>query len=141
MQCDVDEQAGFDRINLKLIPKPGVLLSNDTLLTELLTALDAQLIELKEATLQLHLRSDAIREDLILATSDYTGALSETASLDSLAAHGIHLTNNTGVPLTMDQETLDFYLPSLHTFFGDSIANVRFWLEALPINRVRLVAR
>lgn len=141
VQCEVDEQAGFDQINLKLVPHPGVLLTNDTLLQNLLTAIDAQLIDLEAASLQLHLRAHAIREDIILATSDYTGELSESASLDSLAAHGISVENNTTVPLTIDQETLDFYLPSLHAFFGDSLATTTFWLEAVPVNRMRLIAR
>lgn len=141
VQCEVDVQAGFSSVSLKIIPKPGVLLTNDTLLQLLLEELDARLVPLDSKSSQLHLRAAAIREDIILATSDYTGAFDEATALDSLAAHGIHLTNDTGIPLTVDPETLDFYLPSLHLFFGDTIGRTRFWLEAVPVRHVKLVKR
>lgn len=139
VQCEVDEQAGFSSVNLKVIPKPGVLLTNDTLLQLVLEEIGGRLISLDSKSSQLHLRAGAIREDIILATSDYTGMFDEPTAIDSLAAHGIHFTNDTGIPLTVDQETLDFYLPSLHSFFGDTIGNTRFWLEAVPVRHVKLV--
>jgi len=37
--------------------------------------------------------------------------------------------NNTGIPLRMDQEIIDFYLPALVEFYGEKIDSTTFWLE------------
>ena len=54
---------------------------------------------------------------------------------------GVHVMNDTGIPLRMDQEIVDFYLPSLVEFFGEGIDTVPFWLDTKPYAGVKLVTR
>lgn len=141
VQWIASEEQGFDRVNLKLVPKPGVMFKDSSLFASLLQALNAKLEPTKETNQYLLLRANNIKEELILGTSLHAGSLSPAVTNDSLLAHGIHLRNDTGFPLTTDPETLEFYLPSLHQFFGDSIAEVDFWLETKELKGMRLVHR
>lgn len=133
------EEARFRGLFLKVIPAPGVLFSNDTLLATYLDAINARLTPTDTANYLLQLRADAIGEDITLSSTAYPGSWSETASLDSLATYGIQLTNDTGHPLHLDRETMDFYLPSLRAYFGDSLATTRFWLEVDTVRGMKLM--
>ncbi len=136
-----EEAPGFADVSLVAVLQNDTELDDPELLSGILAGLDARLVATGDTNHLVYLRAPEIREDIILATSLYPGDLTEAAALAQLAAAGVIVENTTGVPLRMDQETVDFYLPSLQTFFGDSLEQVDFRLEVKSFPGVRLAPR
>lgn len=133
------EEAGFRRQSIVVALRPGVEMDDPRLLPTVLEALDARLQPIDTTNYFVYLRAAEIQEDIILATSLHPGNLTEGNALNQFDTAGVHFLNTTGLPLQIEQETIDFYLPALREFFGDSIGRVRFWLETEGHAGVRLV--
>jgi hypothetical protein len=110
-------------------------------LSNLLDALDAKLVETGDTNQYVFLRSAGLTEDIILSTSLQNTGLTQNAALYQFDTAGVHVMNNTGIPLRMDQAIIDFYLPVLVDFYGERIDTTRFWLEVRPYVGVRLMGR
>jgi hypothetical protein len=136
-----EEEAKFRDQSLVVVPKHGFLPSDPAVLAGVLAALDAQLVATGDTNQYVYLRAPGITEDIILSTSLQRTGLTQNAALYQFDTAGIHVMNNTGIPLRMDQEIIDFYLPALTEFFGEGIDSVDFSLEVRPFVGVRLVAR
>lgn len=135
------EEAGLGRQSIVVAFRPEVTPEDPRLLPTVLEAIGARLEPTGNTNHYVFLRADQIREDIILATSLYPGNLTEGNALNQFDTAGVHFLNTTGLPLQIEQETIDFYLPSLREFFGDSIGQVRFWLETEGHAGVRLVRK
>lgn len=133
------EEAGFRQQSIVVALKPDVQTDDPRLLATVLEALDARLEPTGNVNHYVYLRANEIREDIILATSLHPGNLTEGNAINQFDTAGVHFLNTTGIPLRIEQSTIDFYLPSMKEFFGDSIGRVKFWLETEPHQGVRLV--
>lgn len=135
------EEPGFKKESLVVVLKNNTELKDPLLLASILNGLEAELVATGDTNHLVYLRARQIREDIILATSQYPGDLTEADGMLQFDTAGVHFENSTGLPLLMDQETVDFYLPSMQDFFGDSLAQINFWLEVESLPGVRLVHR
>ncbi|MFK8161621.1 MAG: hypothetical protein AB8H12_04080 [Lewinella sp.] len=135
------EEARFRQQSIVVALKPDVKTDDPRLLATILDALNAQLEPTGNVNQYVYLRSPQITEDIILATSLHPGKLTEGNAINQFDTAGVHFMNTTGIPLRIEQSTIDFYLPSMQEFFGDSIDRVKFWLETEAYEGVRLVAR
>lgn len=135
------EEAGFRNQSLVVVPKIGHTPEDPAVLSSLLDALDAKLIETGDTNQYVFLRSAGLTEDIILSTSLQKTGLTQNAALYQFDTAGVHVMNNTGIPLRMDQEIIDFYLPALVELYGERVDTTEFWLEVWPYVGVRLVGR
>lgn len=135
------QEAVFDQQSIVVVPKNGREPEDPAVLFNLLNALDAKLVETGDTNQYVFLRSAGLTEDIILSTSLQKTGLTQNAALYQFDTAGVHLMNNTGIPLRMDQEIIDFYLPALTEFFGEKIDTTAFWLEVRPYVGVRLVSK
>jgi hypothetical protein len=135
------EEAMFGQQSIVVALRSGVETDDPRLLSTILDALDARLEATGNVNYYVYLRSPQITEDIILATSLHPGNLTEGNAINQFDTAGVHFLNTTGIPLRIEQSTIDFYLPSMREFFGDSIGKVKFWLETEPHQGVRLVPR
>ena len=135
------EEARFGQQSIVVALRSGIQTDDPRLLATILDALDARLEPTGKVNDYIYLRSSEITEDIILATSLYPGNLTEGNAINQFDTAGVHFMNTTGIPLRIEQSTINFYLPSMKEFFGDSIGKVKFWLESEPHQGVRLVAR
>ncbi len=135
------QEAEFAEQSIVVVPKNGRSPEDPSVLTNLLKALDAKLVETGDTNQYVLLRSAGHTEDIILSTSLQKTGLTQNAALYQFDTAGIHLMNNTGIPLRMDQEIIDFYLPALVEFYGEKIDSTTFWLEVKPYVGVKLVGR
>ncbi|WP_026232312.1 hypothetical protein [Neolewinella persica] len=135
------EEARFRQRSIVVALKPDVKTNDPRLLATILNALDARLKPTGNVNNYVYLRSRQITEDIILATSLHPGNLTEGNAINQFDTAGVHFMNTTGIPLRIEQSTIDFYLPSMQEFFGDSIDRVEFWLETEAHEGVRLVGR
>ncbi|TXF91506.1 hypothetical protein FUA23_02075 [Neolewinella aurantiaca] len=133
------EEAEFLNQSLVVVPKVGRTPEDPEVLSNLLEALDAKLVETGDTNQYVFLRSAGLKEDIVLSTSLQETGMTQNAALYQFDTAGVHLMNNTGIPLRMDQEVIDFYLPALVEFYGEGIDSVDFWLEVRPYVGVRLV--
>jgi len=135
------EEAVFRSQSLVVVPKSGRKPDDPAVLSNLLDALDAKLVETGDTNQYVFLRSAGLTEDIILSTSLQNTGLTQNAALYQFDTAGVHVMNNTGIPLRMDQAIIDFYLPVLVDFYGERIDTTRFWLEVRPYVGVRLMGR
>ncbi|MFT6000748.1 MAG: hypothetical protein ACI81P_003211 [Neolewinella sp.] len=135
------EEAKFGQQSIVVALKPDVKIDDPRLLATILDALDARLKPTGNVNHYVYLRAQQITEDIILATSLHPGNLTEGNAINQFDTAGVHFMNTTGIPLRIEQSTIDFYLPSMREFFGDSIGKVKFWLESEAHEGVRLGAR
>jgi hypothetical protein len=135
------EEAVFRNQSLVVVPKNGLKPEDPAVLSNLLDALDAKLVETGDTNQYVFLRSAGLTEDIILSTSLQETGLTQNAALYQFDTAGVHVMNNTGIPLRMDQEIIDFYLPALVEFYGERVDTTAFWLEVRPYVGVRLVGR
>jgi hypothetical protein len=135
------EEARFGQQSIVVALRSGIKTDDPRLLATILNALDARLEPTGNVNHYVYLRSRQITEDIILATSLHPGNLTEGNAINQFDTAGVHFMNTTGIPLRIEQSTIDFYLPSMKEFFGDSIGKVKFWLESEGHQGVRLVAR
>jgi hypothetical protein len=135
------QEAKFGQQSIVVVPKNGRKPEDPAVLANLLIALDAKLVETGDTNQYVFLRSAGLTEDIILSTSLQKTGLTQNAALYQFDTAGIHVMNNTGIPLRMDQEIIDFYLPALTEFYGEKIDTTTFWLEVKPYVGVKLVAK
>lgn len=135
------QTTGLGQQSIVVVPKNGHEPEDPAVLTNLLDALGAKLVETGDTNQYVFLRSASLTEEVLLSTSLQKTGLTQNAALYQFDTAGVHLMNNTGIPLRMDQEVIDFYLPSLTEFYGESIDTTAFWLEVRPYVGVRLVGR
>lgn len=135
------QEAVFDQQSIVVVPKNSREPEDPAVLSNLLIALDAKLVETGDTNQYVFLRSAGLTEDIILSTSLQKTGLTQNAALYQFDTAGVHVMNNTGIPLRMDQEIIDFYLPALTEFFGEKIDTTTFWLEVKPYVGVKLVAK
>ena len=135
------QEASFGRQSIVVVPKNGRTPEDPVVLAHLLNALGADLVETGDTNHYVFLRSEDLAEDIILSTRLQETGLTQNAALYQLDTAGIHLMNNTGIPLRMDQDVIDFYLPALTEFYGEGIDTVNFWLEVKPYVGVRLSSK
>ena len=135
------QEAEFGEQSIVVVPKNGRQPDDPAVLTNLLVALDARLVETGDTNQYVFLRSAGHTEDIILSTSLQRTGLTQNAALYQFDTAGIHVMNNTGIPLRMDQEIIDFYLPALTEFYGDGIDTTTFWLEVKSYVGVKLVTK
>jgi hypothetical protein len=133
------EEARFRQQSIVVALKPGIKTDDPRLLATVLDALDAKLTPTGNVNQYVYLRSQQITEDIVLATSLHPGNLTEGNAINQFDTAGVHFMNTTGIPLRIEQSTIDFYLPSMKEFFGDSLGQVKFWLETEGYQGVRLV--
>jgi len=133
------EEQGLAAQSIVVVIKKGVDPESPSVLSTVLDALGADLVATGDTNHYVFLRSFRIREDIILSTSLQRTGLTQNAALYQLENAGIHVLNNTGIPLRMDQEIIDFHLPSLLDLYGPGIDTVPFWLDTKPYPGVRLV--
>lgn len=135
------EEAVLRDQSIVVVPKNGRAPEDPAVLAHLLDALGAKLVETGDTNQYVLLRSAGLTEDIILSTSLQKTGLTQNAALYQFDTAGIHLMNNTGIPLRMDQEIIDFYLPALTEFYGDKIDTTTFWLEVKPYVGVKMVMK
>ena len=140
-QWMASEEQALAAQSIVVVLKNGVRPEDPAILPTILDALDAKLVETGDTNHYVFLRSFRIKEDIILSTSLQKTGLTQNAALYQFDTAGVHVMNDTGIPLRMDQEVVDFYLPSLIEFFGAGIDTVPFWLDVKPFVGVRLVSR
>lgn len=135
------EEQALAAQSIVVVLKNGVEPQEPAVLQTILEALDAELVATGDTNHYVFLRSFRIKEDIILSTSLQKTGLTQNAALYQFDTAGIHVMNDTGIPLRMDQEIVDFYLPSLVEFYGEGIDTVPFWLDVKPFVGVKLVSR
>jgi len=134
------EEASLKRQSLVVVLQAGVAPENPAVLDAVLAALNARLDPTGNDNTYVYLRAPGVREDIILSTSLHPGGLTQNAALYQFDTAGIHLMNDTGVPLRIDQEVVNFYLPALREQFGMGIDTVEFRLETKVFKGVELVS-
>lgn len=85
-----------------------------------------------------YLRAPGLDEDVLLSTRLRKVGLTQNAALYRLDTAGVHLLNDTGIPLRIDEETLDRYLIMLQGVYGGRPDSVEFRLEVVPYPGVEL---
>lgn len=140
-QWMASEEQALAAQSIVVVLKNGVLPEAPAVLSTILDALDAELVATGDTNHYVFLRSFRIQEDIILSTSLQKTGLTQNAALYQFDTAGVHIMNDTGIPLRMDQEIVDFYLPSLVEFYGEGIDTVPFWLDTKPYVGVRLEPR
>jgi len=134
------EEARFRRQFVRVIPAPGVMLSDPKSMTVFLRQLGARLVATDTTTHLLYLRHENLAEDIVLTNTVYPGPLSEEESLEALTETGIHLVNQTGHELRVHPDAIDIYFPALQDYFGDSLSTMQFTVSADTLQGVRLIA-
>lgn len=134
------EEARFRQQFVRVIPAPGVMLSDSRSMTAFLSQLGARLVPTDTTTHLLYLRHEALTEDIVLTNTAFPGPLSAAESKEVLAENGIHLVNETGHELRVHPDAIDIYFPALQDYFGDSLATMRFYVTADTLAGVRLIA-
>jgi hypothetical protein len=135
------EEQSLAAQSIVVVLKNGTQPTDPAVLPTVLEALDAELVATGDTNHYVFLRSFRIKEDIILSTSLQKTGLTQNAALYQFDTAGVHLMNDTGIPLRMDQEIVDSYLPYLVEFFGAGIDTVPFWLDVKPFVGVKLVAK
>jgi len=125
-QWMASEEQSLAAQSIVVVLKNGTQPEAPAVLSTILDALDAELVATGDTNHYVFLRSFRIKEDIILSTSLQKTGLTQNAALYQFDTAGVHVLNDTGIPLRMDQEIVDFYLPSLVEFFGEGIDTVPF---------------
>lgn len=133
------EQSDGPARSLVVVLKNGTRPADPAALNAVLTALEARLQPTGDTNHYVFLHAPDLTEGLLLSHRRQTTGLTQNAVLYQFDTAGVHLTNDTGVPLRMDQSVVDRYLPDLVGRYGAGIDSVPFSLRVVPYPGVRLV--